>query len=155
VGEAGAAVTTWGEALASRLAADDRTAAARLHSKLAMAEWSRGRTDAAHEHVRKGLAALEGLRPSPEHAEMHDARLQLAARTGDAPEAVAAAADLAALAGVLDSPRLAAWAALAEAMADETSDRPTAALAAAESASSRPPPQATRSSCTGPTTSRR
>lgn len=134
VGEAGAAVTTWGEALASRLAAGDRAAAARLHPKLAMAQWSRGRTDAAHEYVRNGLAALEGLPPSPEHAEMHDARLQLAARTGDAPEAVAAAADLAALAGILGSPRLMAWAALAEAMAEATSDRSTAARAAAESA---------------------
>jgi DNA-binding CsgD family transcriptional regulator len=134
VGEAGAAVTIWGEALALHLAAGARTAAARLHSKLSLAEWNRGRADAAHEHLRKGLAALEGLPPSPEHTEMHSARLQLAARTGDAAEAAAAAADLAVVAGAVGSPPLFAWAAIAQSLAEELSDRPAAALAAAGSA---------------------
>jgi hypothetical protein len=134
LGEAGAAVGTWDEALASRLAAGELAAAARLRSKLFHAEWSRGRTDAARDHVREGLAVLERLPASSEHAEIHDARLQLAARTGDAAEAAAAAADLAAVARAAGSPRLLASAAMASAMAEVTSDRPAAALAAAESA---------------------
>jgi DNA-binding CsgD family transcriptional regulator len=133
VGDAGAAVRIWGGALGLRLAAGDRTAAARLHSKLSEAEWNRGRTDAARDHVQKGLAVLERLPASPEHAEMHYARVQLAARTGDAAGAAAAAADLAAVAGAVGSPTLLAWAAIAQALAEATSDRPAAALAAAES----------------------
>lgn len=134
IGQAGAAVTTWEEALAPRLAAGERTAAASLHSKIALAEWNRGRADAASEHVRRGLATLERLPASPEHAEIHSARVQLAARTGDVAEAAAAAADLAAVASAVGSPRLLAWAAMAEALADGALDRPAAALAAAESA---------------------
>ncbi|HKF76743.1 MAG TPA: AAA family ATPase [Candidatus Dormibacteraeota bacterium] len=134
VGEAEAAVTNWGEALASRRTAGERTAAGRLHSKLALAEWSQGDTDAARDHVRRALAAIEGLPGSPEHVDVHSARLQLAARTGDAAEAAAAAADLVTLAEAVGSPRLLAWAAIAETMAVMESDRPVAALAAAESA---------------------
>jgi DNA-binding CsgD family transcriptional regulator len=134
VGEAGAAVGTWDEALASRLAAGELAAAARLHAKLFHAEWSRGRIDKAREHVREGLAVLGRLPASPEHAEMHDARLQLAARAGDAAEADAAAADLAAVARAVGSPGLLARAALGSAMAEQTSDRPSAALLAVESA---------------------
>jgi DNA-binding CsgD family transcriptional regulator len=134
VGDAGAAVTIWGEALASRLAAGERTATARLHSKIAVAEWNRGRPEPAREHVRVGLAALERVPASHEHAELNWARVQLAARTGDAGEAAAAAGDLAAVASAVGSPGLLAWAAMADAMAEAAADRPAAGQIAAESA---------------------
>ncbi|MBI4318484.1 MAG: AAA family ATPase [Chloroflexi bacterium] len=115
VGELGAAVAVWAEALAEYERLDDLFAAARLRRLLALTEWDRGHFTAAQAHLGAGLAALAGRDPSPELAGLHLVRITFLSRLGDTRAAVAAAEQLTDLATRLNSPRAAAQAHLAQA----------------------------------------
>jgi DNA-binding NarL/FixJ family response regulator len=141
VGERDAAVSVWSEALHQHLQAGDQYAAARLRRRLAMVEWDRGRPDVAQEHVSNGIAALVGLQPREELADLYHTRSVLLARLDDAEGAGEAARRLLELGNLLGSPRVRAEAHLAtsnlEAMRgelDAARREVAAALAAARAA---------------------
>jgi DNA-binding CsgD family transcriptional regulator/tetratricopeptide (TPR) repeat protein len=83
-GQFGAAVAAWSEAAGGRERSGDRPAAARLRGLLALAEWDRGRFEAAEAHLAAGFGAAEGTGADKELTDLHYIRLQLLARLGDA-----------------------------------------------------------------------
>jgi DNA-binding CsgD family transcriptional regulator len=97
VGEMGAAVAMWEEALAEREQMGDVRDRARLRHLLAAAEFNSGRVDAAAAHVEAGLAALAGDAPGPQAIRLHRLRLDFMARRGDAAGAAAEMRELLAL----------------------------------------------------------
>ncbi len=82
-GQFGAAVAAWSEAAGGRERSGDRPAAARLRGLLALAEWDRGRFEAAEAHLAAGFDAIEGTGADTELTDLHYIRLQLLARLGD------------------------------------------------------------------------
>jgi DNA-binding CsgD family transcriptional regulator len=118
VGEAAAAIAVWSEARALHERTRNVSSIARLHRRLALAEWDRGRFDIALAHLESGLQALSGSEPSAEMAELLHVQLILLKRRGDVSGVSAAAQHLAALAEQLKSRR-----ALVEAYLDQPADR--------------------------------
>jgi tetratricopeptide (TPR) repeat protein len=82
-GQFEAAVSAWSEAVGGRERSGDRPAAARLRGLLALAEWDRGRFDAAEAQLAAGFRAVEGTGADRELTDLHHVRLQLLARLGD------------------------------------------------------------------------
>ncbi len=83
-GQFEAAVAAWSEVAAGRERSDDRPAAARLRGLLALAEWDRGRFDAAEAQLAAAFRAIEGTGADVELADLHHIRLRLLVRLGDA-----------------------------------------------------------------------
>jgi ATP/maltotriose-dependent transcriptional regulator MalT len=82
-GQFDAAVAAWSEAAGARERSGDRLAAARLRGLLALAEWDRGRFEAAEVQLAGAYRAIEGTGADTELAELHHIRLQLLVRLGD------------------------------------------------------------------------
>src|SRR6266540_3727024 len=82
-GQFEAAVAAWSEAAGWHERSGDRPAAARLRGLLALAEWDRGRFDAAEAQLAAGLEAVEGTGADAELTDLHYVRLQLLARQVD------------------------------------------------------------------------
>ncbi len=114
VGETAAAITVWSEARTLHERMRNASALARLHRRLALAEWDRGHFDAAQAHLEAGLQALAGSEPSAELAELLHVRVILLGRRGDYEGVSASAQHLAALAEQLISRRVLAEAFLAQ-----------------------------------------
>ncbi|MBI2863344.1 MAG: AAA family ATPase [Chloroflexi bacterium] len=122
-GRRDAAVELWNEALAllsqgrerSGLSEERIAAVSRLRSRLALAEWDRGRFDLANMHLKKGLEALAGRNPSHELSNLQFTQFQILIRAGDAAGAGYAAAALLSTASRLSSPHAEAEANLAAA----------------------------------------
>jgi DNA-binding CsgD family transcriptional regulator len=141
LGEREAAVSVWSEALQHHLQLGGVHSAARIRRRLAMVEWDRGRRDVAQEHVSAGIAAIDGLDPSEELADLYHARSVLTARMNDVEGMGEAAQRLLQLGDLLRSPRVLAEAHLAtsnlEAMRghlDSARRQVAAAVQAAQSA---------------------
>ena len=83
-GQLEAAVAAWSEVAAGRERSDDRPAVARLRGLLALAEWDRGRFDAAEAQLAAAFRAIEGTGADVELADLHHIRLRLLVRLGDA-----------------------------------------------------------------------
>jgi DNA-binding CsgD family transcriptional regulator/tetratricopeptide (TPR) repeat protein len=97
-GQLEAAVAAWSEAAFGRERAGDRPAAARLRGLLALAEWDRGRFDAAEAQLEAGFRAVEGGGADAELADLHHIRVRLLVRLGDVARLEDAAVALLALA---------------------------------------------------------
>jgi DNA-binding NarL/FixJ family response regulator len=82
-GQLEAAVAAWSEAAGWRERSGDRLAAARLRGLLALAEWDRGRFDAAEAQLATGFEAVDGIGGDAELTDLHYIRLQLLARQVD------------------------------------------------------------------------
>ena len=82
-GQFEAAVAAWSEAAGWRERSGDRLAAARLRGLLALAEWDRGRFDAAEAQLATGFEAVDGIGGDAELTDLHYIRLQLLARQVD------------------------------------------------------------------------
>jgi DNA-binding CsgD family transcriptional regulator/tetratricopeptide (TPR) repeat protein len=82
-GQFEAAAAAWSEAAGERERSGDRPATARLRGLLALAEWDRGRFDAAEAQLAAGFRAVEGTAADTELTDLHYVRLQLLARLGD------------------------------------------------------------------------
>lgn len=82
-GQFEAAVAAWSEAVAGRERSGERPAAARLRGLLALAEWDRGRFDAAEAQLAAAFRAIEGTDADVELADLHHIRLRLLVRQGD------------------------------------------------------------------------
>ena len=78
-----AAVDAWSEAADGRERSGDRPAVARLRGLLALAEWDRGRFEAATAQLAAGLAAVEGTGADAEVTDLHYIRLRLLLRQAD------------------------------------------------------------------------
>jgi DNA-binding CsgD family transcriptional regulator/tetratricopeptide (TPR) repeat protein len=94
--------------------ANNASSLARLHRRLALAEWDRGHFDVAQAHLEAGLQVLAGSEPSAELAELLHVQVILLVRRGDYHGVSAAAQNLATLAGQLGSRRVLAEAYLAQ-----------------------------------------
>ncbi|MDO8670368.1 MAG: hypothetical protein Q7O66_02940 [Dehalococcoidia bacterium] len=105
VGNPEAAVEAWNEAMVERERAGDAVASARLRSQLALAEWNRGYLGIAEAHMNTGLAALAGLEPCQELADLLLVKSYILSRTGDVAGQASVAADLLLVAKRLESPR--------------------------------------------------
>ena len=70
-GRLDAAVDAWSEAADGRERSGDRPAVARLRGLLALAEWDRGRFEAATAQLAAGLAAVEGTGADAEVTDLH------------------------------------------------------------------------------------
>lgn len=106
--------SAWVDAVAECSRSGDTLVVARAERQLATLAWSAGDLTAAHEHFAAAARALDGLAPSPEHAELLHARTMIAARLGDFATVEANASALRRLADELGSPALVARACLAE-----------------------------------------
>ncbi|MDO8671933.1 MAG: LuxR C-terminal-related transcriptional regulator, partial [Dehalococcoidia bacterium] len=117
VGDGGAAIGVWNEALVllseGRECAGDAGAACRLRRQMAVVEWDRGNFDIANDHLRAGLASLADQEPCQDLADLHFVRFYLLNRIGDAAGVAGTAADLLSVADRLASPRVEAEAHLA------------------------------------------
>jgi DNA-binding CsgD family transcriptional regulator/tetratricopeptide (TPR) repeat protein len=113
-GDSDAARRTWQQALSEHTRRGDAPGVARVHEQLALLEWSAGDLRAAVEHLAAAEAALDGLEPSPEHAELLWTKLITAVRVGDRASVAESASRLRDLADRLGSRRLTARAYLAE-----------------------------------------
>jgi DNA-binding CsgD family transcriptional regulator len=82
-GQVEAAVAAWSEAAGGRERSGDRPAAARLRGLLALAEWDRGRFDAAQAQLAAAFQAIEGAAADADLAQLHHIRLRLLVRLGD------------------------------------------------------------------------
>ncbi|HEY5881772.1 MAG TPA: LuxR C-terminal-related transcriptional regulator, partial [Nakamurella sp.] len=82
-GRLDAAVAAWSEAAGGRERAGDRPASGRLRGLLALAEWDRGRFEAATAQLAAGLAAVEGTGADAEVVDLHYIRLRLLMRQAD------------------------------------------------------------------------
>ncbi len=114
VGETAAAVAVWTEARAQRERAGELEAAGRLDHRLALAEWDRGRFDAAEAHLEAGLQILARGDPTSELADLLHARVVILRRLGRHEELAAASAQLSGVAEKLGSSRAMAAAHLAQ-----------------------------------------
>jgi DNA-binding CsgD family transcriptional regulator/tetratricopeptide (TPR) repeat protein len=114
VGETAAAVAVWSEAQTLHERARNTFSLARLQRRLALAEWDRGRFDAAQAHLEAGLQALARSGPSAELAELLHVQVILLGRRGDYTGIRTAAQYLATLAEQLGSPQVLAEAYLAQ-----------------------------------------
>jgi DNA-binding CsgD family transcriptional regulator len=114
VGETAAAVAVWTEARAERERAGELKAAGRLDHRLALAEWDRGRFDAAEAHLETGLRMLARGDPTSELADLLHARVVILRRLGRDEEVRAAAEQLSGVADELGYPRAIAAAHLAQ-----------------------------------------
>jgi SAM-dependent methyltransferase len=114
VGETAAAIAVWSEARTLHERASSASSIARLHRRLALAEWDRGHFDVAQAHLEAGLQALAGSEPSAELADLLHVRVILLVRRGDFHGVSAAAQELATLAEQLGSRRVLAEAYLAQ-----------------------------------------
>ena len=117
VGETAAAIAVWSEAQTLHERANNTSALARLHRRLALAEWDRGHFDVAQAHLDTGLQVLAESEPSAEQAELLHVQVILLRRRGDFKGVSIAAQNLTALAKRLGSRRV-----LAEAYLDQTAD---------------------------------
>lgn len=106
----------WHEAAAACTQRGDAMGLARANRELAMLAWSRGDLHTALHHLADADAGLDGLEPSPEHAELLHARTMVATRLGNRPQVEANAAALRKLSRRLGSRSHAALAYLAEAI---------------------------------------
>jgi DNA-binding CsgD family transcriptional regulator/tetratricopeptide (TPR) repeat protein len=82
-GQLEAAVAAWSEAAAALEQAGDRPAVSRLRGLLALAEWDRGRFEAAEAQLAAAFRAIEDAHADRELAELHHIRLRLLVRQGD------------------------------------------------------------------------
>lgn len=114
VGEGGAAVALWSEAIPEYARVGDVPAVARLHRAVAATEWERGRFEAAQHALAAGLAALAGHPPSAELADLLYLRVSTLRRLGDRTGLAAAVGELRAVAEQLGVPRALTDARLAE-----------------------------------------
>ncbi|MGH3094997.1 MAG: AAA family ATPase [Streptosporangiales bacterium] len=114
LGAADRARSAWREAVAECSRCGDALGAARGERELATLAWSAGDVTAARERFAAAERALDGLAPSPEHAELLHARTMIAVRVGDLATVDANASALRRLADELGSPALVARACLAE-----------------------------------------
>jgi DNA-binding CsgD family transcriptional regulator/tetratricopeptide (TPR) repeat protein len=115
VGEGGAAVALWTEAIAEYARGSDVPAIVRLHRAVAATEWERGRFEAAQQALAAGLAALAGRSPSEELADLLYLRVSTLRRQGERAGLAAAVGELRAVAEQLNLSRALAQARLAEA----------------------------------------
>lgn len=106
--------TAWADAVLECSRCGDAPGLARAQRELASLAWSAGDTTEARERFAAAERALDGLAPSPEHAELLHARAMIAARVGDFATVETNARALRRLADQLGSPALSARAALAE-----------------------------------------
>jgi DNA-binding CsgD family transcriptional regulator len=114
VGETAAAIAVWSEARTLHAQARNASSLARLHRRLALAEWDRGHFDVAQAHLEAGLQVLAGSEPAAELAELLHVQVILLGRRGDYHGVSAAVQKLATLAGQLGSRRVLAEAYLAQ-----------------------------------------
>jgi len=114
VGETAAAIAVWSEARTLHERTRNASLIARLHRRLALAEWDRGHFDVAQAHLEAGLKVLDGSEPSAELAELLHVQVILLGRRGDYDGVGTAAHNLAALAERLGSRRVLAEAYLAQ-----------------------------------------
>jgi len=82
-GQLEAAVAAWSEAAGERERSGDRPATAHLRGLLALAEWDRGRFDAAEAQLAAGFRAVEGAGADMDLADLHYIRLKLDVRLSD------------------------------------------------------------------------
>lgn len=127
IGEHGAAVGVWEEALAATRAESDPLSTGRVHGKLAAAEWERGRLAEVNTHLRRGLESLSPHGPSRELAELRVTEVWLRAWMRDLDAAAEAVADLAELAALLDDSVVTVEALLAQSRLHLMEVRPAAA----------------------------
>ncbi len=118
MGQPERACAAWNEAEAEYASQGDTIGVARMERELAMRCWEDGELDAARGHLGAAQAALAGLEPSPEHAELLYARMITASRVGDSATVARTASSLRELSAQLGFPTLAARAYLAEAALD-------------------------------------
>lgn len=130
---------TWQRALDGYARAGRMDGVARIEQDLGLLDWATGALGEAHEHFDRAEAALDGLEPSPAHADLLYTRTITASRIGDAETVGRSARALRRLAGELGSAALEAQAYLAEAVLDyaeadylRMTDNNRRALAAAE-----------------------
>src|SRR5581483_4351822 len=116
-GENAAAIGAWTEVLVDHAGRLDAETVARLHRRLALAEWDRADFAAAQRHLETGVAALASSAPSAELVELMHARLTVEMRLRDQAAATATAARIVALGRELGSPRAVAEGYLAEGIA--------------------------------------
>jgi predicted ATPase len=83
VGETAAAIAVWSEARTLHERTSNASSIARLHHRLALAEWDRGHFDNAQAHLEAGLRVLDGSEPSAELADLLHVRVILLGRRGD------------------------------------------------------------------------
>jgi DNA-binding CsgD family transcriptional regulator len=114
VGETAAAIAVWSEARTLHERAGNASAIARLHRRLALAEWDRGHFDIAQTHLAAGIQVLDGSEPSAELAELLHVQVILLRRHGDYEAMSTTAEHLATLAERLGSRRVLAEAYLAQ-----------------------------------------
>ncbi|HEX6483041.1 MAG TPA: LuxR C-terminal-related transcriptional regulator, partial [Ktedonobacteraceae bacterium] len=114
VGETAAAIAVWSEARTLHERTSNASSIARLHRRLALAEWDRGHFDIAQAHLEAGLGVLVGSEPSAELAELLHVQVILLGRRGDYQRLITVAQDLAALAEQSGSRRVLAEAYLAQ-----------------------------------------
>lgn len=112
------AASAWAQALDVHARLGDVVAAARVERELGMLCWSTGDLEAARAHFADADHALDGLEPSPAHAEALYTKTVVASRVGDTRTVERAAPQLRTLAESLGLPRLSAQAYLAEAVLD-------------------------------------
>ena len=112
------AVGAWSEAAGWRERSGDRLAVSRLRGLLALAEWDRGRFDAAEAQLAAGFEAVDGTGGDAELTDLHYIRLQLLARQVDLAGLEEEAMVLLALAGRAGTRRAVARAAAHLALAD-------------------------------------
>ena len=115
VGEVGAAVGLWAEALESRRRAADGRSMARLRRLLAAAEWGRGHREAARAHLVAGLETLAGSVPCEEAVDLLHTQVTICSRLGDVEGVAAAVEELLKAARYLALPRAEVEAQLAQA----------------------------------------
>ena len=114
VGEGGAALEVWAQALSEHVQAGDAASISRLHRLISTAEWDRGRLGIADTHLVAGLEALAGREPSQDLSDLHFARFNMFNRLGDLAGVTTVAADLIALSERLASPQAEAQTRMAE-----------------------------------------
>jgi DNA-binding NarL/FixJ family response regulator len=117
MGENAAAIGAWTEVLDEHAGRLDAETVARVHRRLALAEWDRADFAAALRHLEVGVAALGQSAPSAELVELMHARLTVEMRLRDQAAATATAARIVALGRELGSPQAVAEGYLAEGIA--------------------------------------
>ncbi|MPZ73356.1 MAG: AAA family ATPase [Nitriliruptorales bacterium] len=134
IGELGAAVGIWEDALTASSGAGDPLRAGRMHRKLAAAEWERGRLPQVRTHLGRGLESLSAHAPSRELAELRVTEVWLRAWMREFDAAAHAVAELADLAAGLDDPGVTVEALLAQSRLRSMDVQPVAALRTARRA---------------------
>lgn len=116
VGRPGDARSLWEEAAQTYARNGDAVRLADVERELGLLAWSQGSLDDARSRFASAERALEGLAPSPEHAELLFATMVTASRVGDVEVVEASTRRLHELAADLGSPSLSARTHLADAV---------------------------------------